>query len=209
MRDFLRFEILTFNYKLRRSEGYFINRSLLSMKQTITKLIINSLKSKFEPINAVQKAIPNVINYLGPAYDGCYNNNFKYNTFDFFNVNEVISKDSFVTYKNSAPTPSSVDEGEMVFRLIFMETFPRDTVNIEKGFGLESSNTSLIILTVINVTDGTNEERYDQFKPISEESNVKRLPPNNPPQPPFINTNTLKTSVNISVYVSHLKALSK
>ena len=90
-----------------------------------------------------------------------------------------------------------------------MKTFPRDPVNIDKGFGLDSSNTSLIILTVINVTDGTNEERYDQFKPITEESNVKRLPPNNPPQPPFINTNTLKTSVNISVYVAHLQAWSK
>ena len=202
-RDYLRYQILTFNCTLRRSEGFFINRSLLSMKQTITKLIINALQTKFKAINKTQNMAPQIINYLGPVYDGCYNNNFKYNTFDFFNLNEKISPSTLQTYSNQVPTASASDEGEMIFRLIFTDELQGQSI---KGFNLDPSNTSLMILTVINITDGSKTvmDSFDKNYYKKQTSNIKAIV-NNPPNPPYINTNSLKVAVNLSVYIQRLR----
>jgi hypothetical protein len=210
------------------------------MKKAITNLIFKNVQNKYKNLHNIKDMFPNMINYLGPSYSGCYNNNNLYNDFDIFNVD--IGKNPIIKdYANSIDS-NNEDEGEIIFRLIFTDTlFSKKEITttsttyhkteskiktIEvKGFNLDSTNTSLIVFTVINLTDGyipgegkpdslyvIDEFNFDNI-PYSQKKNgkipstkgivnIKKKLTNNIPNPPFININKLKQAVNIIIHLN-------
>ena len=216
--DYIRYHILNFNCTLRKYEGYFINSSLISMKKVISNLILNNVATKSKNANNIMGLNPNIINYLGPAFSNCYLHNFLYSDFDKLNIN--ITQNKIVEDYNSEPKATNKDESEILFRLIFTN----NEINTIKGFNLNPANTSIIILTVINLTDsfiidtdkyssdyivdpvnfanipyGSKESGNPSKKNISK-TNIDVKFVNNIPNPPFININKLKLAVNIIRY---------
>jgi hypothetical protein len=242
--DIIRYNVLYFNCELRRSEGYFINSSLISMRRVISNLILKNVQTKYKKINKLLiDANPNIINYLGPSYPNCYNNNYLYDNYDKKNIdiNPKFNNNNTKGIVQDYETGGNSDEGEIIFRLIFTNDILDDkTISGEKsqnitkqikGFGLDSTNTSLIIMTVINITDGnivsesksdyiidpdnfinipyTSENVQEGFKyhaeaPKIENSNTGKKLINNEPNPPYINLNKLKIAYNISEYLDSI-----
>jgi hypothetical protein len=201
--DIIRMKIMIFNCKLRRKEGYFINRSLSEMQSSLSSVILRELNRKTVSEIKSFESLPNfnkikdkliILNYLSPISKDCYKDNYKYNDFNFnnlkFNKNATIPEPIGDSYN---------DNSEIILRIIF------DNGKIMgqnyTGFGLDPriindisnpkyinddqyKTTSIMVFTVINLTD-------DGIV-------------NNPPNPPYINTNNLKRIFNISKYFEKL-----
>jgi len=204
------------------------------MKKVITNLILKNVQNKYKNLHNIKDMFPNMINYLGPSYSGCYNNNNLYNDFDIFNVD--IGKNPIIKDYSTSISPYNEDEGEILFRLIFTDNLfstkvstsqdynKTETKNIElKGFNLDSTNTSFVVFTVINLTDGYDKDKPNSTFVIDDQNfdnmpyaqkqegripsnkgvvNMKKKLTNNIPNPPFININKLKQAVNIIIHLN-------
>lgn len=214
--DIIRMKIMNFNCKLRRKEGYFINRSLAEMQKSLSSVILRELHNKtVSNINLeALKKLPNIenikdkliiLNYLSPISDNCYKDNYMNNDFNFNNF--IFDKN--VTIPRPFSTDNSIsDNSEIILRIIFDNGFIMQPISSNgenyRGFGLdpriinptysinrdlqivnpEHKTTSIIVFTVINLTNNGIV--------------------NNPPNPPYINTNNLKRIYNISNYFTEL-----
>jgi hypothetical protein len=218
--DIIRMKIMNFNCKLRRKEGYFINRSLAEMQKSLSSVILRELHNKtVSNINLeALKKLPNIenikdkliiLNYLSPISDNCYKDNYMNNDFNFNNF--IFDKNVTIPRPFSADKFNS-DNSEIILRIIFDNGFIMEPTSSKagvdgenyRGFGLdpriinpnysknkdleivnyEHKTTSIIVFTVINLTDNGIV--------------------NNPPNPPYINTNNLKRIYNISSYFTEL-----
>jgi hypothetical protein len=198
--DIIRIKIMNFNCNLRKKEGYFINRSLAEMQRSISSVILRELDRKTDSGIKSLKTLSNfdkikdkliILNYLSPISNDCYKDNYMYNNFNFNNL--MFDKNATI------PGPignDNIDNSEIILRIIFDSG--EITGQNYTGFGLDpriiSDNllehklieddkyktTSIMVFTVINLTD-------DGIV-------------NNPPNPPYINTNNLKRIYNISKY---------
>jgi hypothetical protein len=85
--------------------------------------------------------------------------------------------------------------------------FSSNNVNGIQGLGLDVDNSKLIVFTVINTNDNENHpSTIDDPKTISKgthDNTIKKIS-NNPPNPPYINTNVLKKFYNESKYIEML-----
>ena len=136
--EYLRFNKLQHNCKLRRNEGYMINRSLGDMRTDIQLLIKKSLALSEDR----KDLLP--LFYEKDIYPYCRNVNIDDEYFDDFYNLDSESKLAGVLLKIMG------DKGE-------------------REFGLDMSSINFVVFTVINLT------------------NNGRV--NNPPGPPFLNTN--------------------
>jgi len=197
--DIIRMKIMNFNCKLRKKEGYFINRSLAEMQRSISSVILRELNRKTVSGIKSLKSLSNfdkikdkliILNYLSPISNNCYKDNYMYNDFNFNNL--MFDKNATI------PGPignDNIDNSEIILRIIFDSG--EITGQNYTGFGLDPriisdesthkiinddqyKTTSIMVFTVINLTD-------DGIV-------------NNPPNPPYINTNNLKRIYNISNY---------
>ena len=192
--DIIRMKIMNFNCKLRKKEGYFINRSLAEMQRSLSSVILRELNRKTVSEIKALETLPNsnkikdkliILNYLSPISNDCYKDNYMYNDFNFNNL--MFDKNATI------PGPVNVDTSEIILRIIFDSG--EITGQNYNGFGLDPriinsegiisnddqyKTTSIMVFTVINLTD-------DGIV-------------NNPPNPPYINTNNLKRIYNISNY---------
>lgn len=209
--DIIRINIMDFNCKLRRKEGYFINRSLAEMQKSLSTVIVRELNDKTvknysSQIN-VLKEFPNadkikdkltILNYVSPSSDNCYKDNYMYNDFTFKN----LMFDKTITIPTAIQPKPADDESEVLLRIIFDNGYLKDQDYI--GFGLdprvinkdekrnlnytprptEVRPTSIMVFTVINLTDNGIV--------------------NNSPNPPYLNTNNLKRIYNISKFFDDL-----
>jgi hypothetical protein len=209
--DIIRIKIMDFNCKLRRKEGYFINRSLAEMQKSLSTVIVRELNDKTvknysSQIN-VLKEFPNsdkikdkltILNYVSPSSDNCYKDNYMYNDFTFKN----LMFDKTITIPTAIQPKPADDESEVLLRIIFDNGYLKDQDYI--GFGLdprvinkdekrnlqytpkptEVRPTSIMVFTVINLTDNGIV--------------------NNSPNPPYLNTNNLKRIYNISKFFDNL-----
>ena len=77
-----------------------------------------------------------------------------------------------------------------------------------QGFGLDVDNSKLIVFTVINTNDNENHPpTIDDPTTISKgtrDNTIKKIS-NNPPNPPYINTNVLKKFFNESKYIEMIQ----
>ena len=182
-KDFCLFEIHTFNCMLRRYEGFFINQSLIQMKATITQYLVYSLSRLY----GTTTDRPQVLMYQGLLPHGCASDSFKYQPFSFFNYNTLATKEAIVRNRS-----------EVLFKLFFKT----DRVNDVFGCGLDCDTTKLIVFTVINTNDNENvPESIDSVGGDILVGNTKLKISNNPPTPPYINTNILKSFYNESIYM--------
>jgi hypothetical protein len=224
--DIIRYHVLNFNCILRRHEGYFINNSLISMKKVISNTILKNIQKKYtEKYLNESSIIPEINNYLGPSFDKCYDQNYIYDNFDTKNVKNS-SANIITAYKTSVDSKNP-DEGEIIFRLFFSESIPGRDI---KCVNLKPENTSLIIMTVINITDGCipggnqdltinpNDENYftdnqiytvNNGKIVFRPVNTRRKMINNQPNPPYINLNKLKMGMNIINYFDSIIKFSQ
>jgi hypothetical protein len=192
--DIIRMKIMNFNCDLRRKEGYFINRSLAEMQRSLSSVILRELNRKTVSEIKALETLPNsnkikdkliILNYLSPISNDCYKDNYMYNDFNFNNL--MFDKNATI------PGPVNVDTSEIILRIIFDSG--EITGQNYNGFGLDPriinsegiisnddqyKTTSIMVFTVINLTDD--------------------VIVNNPPNPPYINTNNLKRIYNISKY---------
>jgi hypothetical protein len=202
--DIIRLNIMDFNCKVRRKEGYGINRSLAEMQKALSKVIVRELNGKTVKNYADQiellKTFPNankigdklsVLNYTSPTSEACYNSNFLFNDFTFKN----LPYDKTITIPTPIQPKPADDESEVLLRIIFDNGYLKDQNYL--GFGLdprvintdEEKNlapfqpkktevrpTSVMVFTVINLTN----------------NGVV----NNAPNPPYLNTNNLKRLYN-------------
>ena len=181
--DFCLYEIHMFNCMLRRYEGYFINQSLVQMKATITQYLVYSLSKLY----GKQTERPQILIYNGLLPQGCASDSFKYQPFSFFNYNKAVTRDAIVQNKS-----------EILFKLFFKD----EKVQNIKGCGLDTNTTKLIVFTVINTNDNENiPASKDEVDDIVGLGNTKLKISNNAPNPPYINTNILKSFYNESVYI--------
>ena len=193
-KDFLLYEMYMFNCRLRRKEGYFINQSLIQLKYSITKYLVRKMTNVFST-EQVHDAAPQMLMYSGSLDGNCWNNSFNYQPFSFFNYPTRVTDETLRT------NPS-----EIIIKLLFST----DIVNTVHGMGLSPNNTRIMVFTVINVNDNDNIAN-PSADDLSEKPhcNVKSKLVNNPPNPPYINTNELKKFVNRSKYIEQLEAYLK
>ena len=124
--------------------------------------------------------------YEGYVDGGC--DNFQYQPFLFFNDNTKVTKDTLVN-----------NNSEIIMKLMFSNS----KVNGVDGLGIDSDNTKLIVFTVINTNDNENIPHtieYAKVTPGKFDNTIKKIS-NNPPNPPYINTNILKKFYNESKYL--------
>jgi len=140
-----RLKKLIYNCKLRRNEGYMINRSLGDMRNDIKMLIKRSLLLNPEQNNFLP------LFYEKEIYPYCRN----------ININDEYFEDFYKFEKKQDSGLSGVLLKIMSGKI---EKDPRN-------FGLNIDSMTFIIFTVINLTDNGKV--------------------NNPPNPPFINSNDL------------------
>jgi hypothetical protein len=230
--DIINYNIIYFNCCLRRKEGYFINKSLLSLKTAISKFITKNIQHKYKTFNNITNSNPNIINYLGPTIDDCYNNNLITNNFDFFNIN-LGAKDVIEPYNKTNIAITNEDEGEILFRIIF-EKYKVGESRIYTGidgFKLDYTKVSFIVFTVINLSDSNISDKSDttytanyiinpfgnilqpnnpkdnddpQTDIILGPTNIQIKQTNNTPNPPYINVNKLKIAFNIIKYFKEI-----
>ena len=121
--------------------------------------------------------------YLGTSDESCYDKNLSFNLFSFFN--DFESHDT--------------KERGIILNTIFESTEERSIC-----FQLNPGNTKLIFFTVINLNDLENGTSADTLPLPKTEDNIKngstRIT-NNPPLPPYINTNIIKKFINYRIYL--------
>ena len=188
--NFLLYEMHMFNCRLRRNEGYFINQSLIQLKSSITQFLVRSMTNLFNT-EQVQNAAPQVIMFAGSVSDGCWESNFRFEPLSLFNYPTQVLNDTLVQ------NPS-----EIIMKLLFSN----NKVNNIQGLGLLAEKTKINVFTVINMNDNENEEQ-PSVEDLSTHPtcNVKRRINNNPPTPPYINTNVLKRFVNESKFLNKIE----
>jgi len=206
--DIIRLNIMDFNCKVRRKEGYGINRSLAEMQKALSKVIVRELNGKtvknYQDQIALLKSFPNadkisdklsVLNYTSPTSEACYASNFLFNDFTFKN----LPYDKTITIPTPIQPKPADDESEVLLRIIFDNGYLKDlnylgfgldprVINIDENKNLapfvpkktEVRPTSVMVFTVINLTN----------------NGVV----NNAPNPPYLNTNNLKRIYNISKF---------
>lgn len=214
--DIIKFCIIDFNIMLRTFEGKGINASLEQAQEVITKIIQRELNTKMVTMyesqikNQIAKKFPkanniadklSILNYFSPSSDNFSKSNNLFNDFNFRNL--AFDKNISIPGKIEAqPQP---DDGEIIWRIALDSGDIPDSGNIHdeepyRGFGLYPLNINskekqiidpikvkpinVIIFTVINMTDNG----------IT----------NNPPNPPFINTNKLKKIINVAKFYENL-----
>ena len=188
--NFLLYEMHMFNCRLRRNEGYFINQSLIQLKSSVTQFLVRSMTNLFNT-EQVQNAAPQVIMFAGSVSDGCWESNFRFEPLSLFNYPTQVLNDTLVQ------NPS-----EIIMKLLFSN----NKVNNIQGLGLLAEKTKINVFTVINMNDNENEEQ-PSVEDLSTHPtcNVKRRINNNPPTPPYINTNVLKRFVNESKFLNKIE----
>ena len=187
IKDIIRYSELEYNCKIRRMEGYLINNSLKQMQIFINNFIIdketdkfrkNILKNENEEYKKIVKpllhSLPSTNTNIRGNTINCYNKDYLYNyQYELFSKN--IDK-------------KTISESEIIMKIIFddkpIKTYSNDDIDkYITPFGLDKYNTTLVIFTIINLTA---------------KSTV-----NNPPTPPYVNTNKLKQMYNILYYIKN------
>ena len=86
--------------------------------------------------------------------------------------------------------------------------FSSNNVNGIQGFGHDVDNSKLIVFTVINTNDNENHPPTiadpTQMTKGTRDNTIKKIS-NNPPNPPYINTNVLKKFFNESKYIEMIQ----
>ena len=182
--DFIYYQMMKYICQLRRKEGYFINKSLIDLKSTLSIFIVKNLTNKHYRDKKVQ--LPYY--YLGTSTEQCYENVLSLNPFSFFNDIEI--KD--YTYHTKGIILDTIFES-----------------NKKVCFHLDPENTKLIFFTVINLNDidkekGKSVDGVPLGNPDDSIKNGSTRITNNPPLPPFINTNVLKKFINYRIYLMRI-----
>ena len=176
--DFIYYRIMKYICELRRKEGYFINKSLIDLKSSLSTFIVQNLTKKHYDEN-----IQLPYYFLGTSDESCYDKNLSFNLFSFFN--DFESHDT--------------KERGIILNTIFESTEERSIC-----FQLNPGNTKLIFFTVINLNDLENGTSADTLPLPDTDDNIKngstRIT-NNPPLPPYINTNIIKKFINYRFYL--------
>ena len=190
--DFVLYHIHMFNCMLRRFEGYFINQSLIQMKSTITKFLLHSLKKNYTQGVSSNDLIRQILYYQGHNGDQCYSN-YLYQPFSFFTPPpQVQVQDELISNKN-----------DIIFNLLFSKNKISNTV---QGIGMDPDKTRLVVFTVINCNDAIIHDSMDNLPSdlSTIQSNYEKIY-NNPPNPPYINTNILKKYITEKQYIDNIE----
>lgn len=182
LKDLIRYRELEYNCRVRRVEGYLINNSLKQMQQFINSFIIDKETHKFRE-NILKNEKDEIKELINPLIHTVPSINFKVD-------NAVINcnnKDYLYNYHyelfSKKSSSDKISESEIIMKLIFgkdkISTYENKYV---EPFSLDKYKTSLVIFTVINLS-ATNTV-------------------NNPPNPPYVNTNKLKQIYNTLHYIS-------
>ena len=195
IRDFIFYEIYAFNCMLRRKEGFFINQSLVQMKTTITNFMIYSMSKKMK-ISTVTSMIPQLLYYMQPSDDGCINKNYTNSMFSVFNIEKQITMNDVRNNKS-----------EIVLKLVF----EKGKINLSdvEGLGLDVNKTKLMVFTVINTNDNDNKPNSKDDLTLPLPDNPDKKISNNPPVPPYINTNMLKKFYKFCLYLNNIESYIK
>ena len=188
--DFIYYQIMKYICDLRRKEGYFINKSLMDLKTSLSTFIVQTLTKKHYKNTKIK--LPYY--FLGTSSERCYERNLSFNLFSFFN--DMNRKD----YDTDS-------------RGIILDTIFKSNKNNDRCFNLNPENTKLIFFTVINLNDIEEGHSFDKFPlPDDQTENIGngtiRIT-NNPPLPPYINTNLLKKFVNYRIYLLNIYEFMK
>ena len=182
--DFIYYQIMKYICELRRQEGYFINKSLIDLKGSLSNYIIQNVMNKHYGRDS-NVHLPYY--FLGTSDEHCYDNNLSFNLFSFFND---------MKHRNYTD-----DTRGIILDMIFKS-------KRNDSFNLDPFNTKLIFFTVVNLNDLDKGHSIDRFPlPTEPEENIKngtRRITNNPPLPPYINTNVIKKFLNYKMYMLNI-----
>ena len=182
---------------MRRQEGYFINQSLIQMKNTITRFIVRAMTRKFN--TSAQTISPQVLFYMGPTGTDSLQKSYKYQPFNFFNYPSKVLDERLSDHSS-----------EIILKLLFS---PDNITKTVSGLSIPPADCKLIVFTVINTND--DEETTDLAINLTgapnviPNSNVTKPITNNAPNPPFINTNGRKKFINESKYFEKISLYIK
>ena len=177
---------------MRRQEGYFINQSLIQMKNTITRFIVRAMTRKFN--TSAQTISPQVLFYMGPTGTESLQKSYKYQPFNFFNYPSKVLDERLSDHSS-----------EIILKLLFS---PDNITKTVSGLSIPPADCKLIVFTVINTND--DEETTDLAIDLNgaanviPNSNVTKPITNNAPNPPYINTNVMKKFINESKYLEKI-----
>ena len=180
---FILYQVYMFNCMIRRNEGFFINQSLTQMKSTITQFLLLSMMKKFKT-PSIQ--IPLI--YHGHTTETCINN-YLYQPFSFFNYANSVNDNTLISNNN-----------EIIFKLLFSNS----KINNVRCAGLKADNTKMMVFTLINCNDSNEESFDDEINDQNKPDSNFNIITNNPPNPPYINTNILKKFENESLYLKQI-----
>ena len=181
--DFIYYQIFKYLCELRRKEGYFINKSLVDLKKSLSTFIISKFTAK-----TYNQSIKLPFYFAGTSSADCYDNNLSFNIFSFFND---ISDGDY-----------NYNERGIILDTIFKST----TKKRAPCFDLDPTNTKLIFFTVVNLNDliGKSADKLPLPTPDKNIKNGTKRISNNPPLPPYINTNVLKKFINYKQYLTDI-----
>jgi len=194
IRDIITTYILEYNMQLRIMEGYIINRSLTEMRKAFPNFIINRLhgdvkknypEKNITDLTTTYNFIYNIsgFNYFAPYNVRCWENLYYFT--DYTNKNPDIHINNNIIENYSSNAVNSQHEAEIILRLIFGQDIQYNVnkvTTILPVLKLEAIKTHLILFCVVNTSTSVN----------------------NPPNPPFINTNKLKLIANTMNYLYDL-----
>lgn len=126
--DFILFEIHVFNYKFRKQEQSFINRSIIKMKESVSDFLVYSLSRGFD-----DSMSSDILYYVGYPEMQCSNLFNRYIPYSVYKYDKKVTKEKLIN-------------DDILFKVIF----GNENIQIVKGCGVDIDRTKLFLVPVID-----------------------------------------------------------